>query len=231
MSKLDILSELPNWLVADAEETIKKYNFDASHDMTHFVNTFLFAKQIIDEEFENAELIENLSLIAARRVTLYSAFIHDRVDGKYMNVEEEVHLFREKAIKNNLSIPEVDAIIYIITNMSFSKRMERMRNNLPMIEKSPYELALKIVIDADQLEAYRIERTELYQTAIHGYKQEPERSKLINGWIKTILVKRVLLYKDHFMNTNTGKREAAKRHDGVQNYVDEKYKNVEMFGY
>ena len=117
MSKLDILSELPNWLVADAEETIKKYNFDASHDMTHFVNTFLFAKQIIDEEFENAELIENLSLIAARRVTLYSAFIHDRVDGKYMNVEEEVHLFREKAIKNNLSIPEVDAIIYIITNM------------------------------------------------------------------------------------------------------------------
>jgi HD superfamily phosphodiesterase len=229
--EIECHSQLPKWLVHDAKTTIDKYKFDSSHDMEHFVNTWFYATIILKDEFSEIKVIENMSVKDGIEVVLFSAFIHDRVDSKYMNVDEELEIFKNTALGNNYPQEKLNAIIYIISHMSYSKRIERLRNGLSLLENNIYKTAMGIVIDADQLEAYRIERVIAYQSNFYKDKEEPERSRLIDGWCKTIFVKRVLAYKDNFMNTRMGKEMCEDKHLLVEKYVEENLNGVEMFEY
>lgn len=225
------LSQLPKWIVNEAKSIIKKYNIDSSHGLNHFIKTWLYTKQILQEEFVNQKVIENMSVEDGHEVALLSAFIHDRVDSKYMNVEDELNLFRSNALINGLSAEKVDAIIYIISHMSYSKRIQRRKNGLPLIEDTQYKIALGIVIDADQLEGYSIDRVLTYQSVYYRNCEEPEKTKMIKGWCKTIFVKRILKFKDEFMNTETGKLLCIEKHNKVEKYVNENLEHIDMFEY
>ncbi len=226
-----VLSQLPEWIVKEAKSIIKKYNIDSSHGLNHFTKTWLYAKQILQQEFVNEKVIENMSVEDGHEVVLLSAFIHDRVDSKYMNVEDELNLFRSNALINGLNAEKVDAIIYIISHMSYSKRIQRLKNGLPLIEDTQYKIALGIVIDADQLEGYRIDRVLTYQSVYYQNCEEPEKTKLIKGWCKTIFIKRILKFKDEFMNTKTGKLLCIEKHNEVEKYVKENLEYIDMFEY
>lgn len=228
-----INQSIPQWLIEEAKTIIEKHQIDNSHGFEHYALTWSYAKQILDEEFNsNTTLIEGMSCEDSKEVVLLSAFIHDRVDGKYMNMEEEINLFSHKAVSQGLSVEKVDAIIYIISHMSYSKRIKRINTGLPLLEDNKYKLVLGIVIDADQLEGYRIDRILEYQS--HYYKNVnnfEERWRLIRGWCKTILVKRLLSYKDNFMNTETGKKLCLPMHNQTEKYIARFFPDDDMFEY
>lgn len=221
--------DIPDWLYQYATKVLRDANFDSSHDMTHFLNVYNFAKQIISEE--EGELISGLPNEIAKEIILYAAFIHDVVDSKYVNSDLAVKNLKQLFAENNYDSGRADIIIYLISHMSFSKRIKRKKDGLPLIEPGRLHLAMSIVCDADQLDAYRIERAIAYQHHKFGNLEEPEKTKKINGYIKTILVKRVLLYKDEFMNTDTGKRLAIEPHEKVVKYLSENLKDAELFDY
>lgn len=237
----NLFTKIPAYLYNYAKTVTEISRVDSSHDLTHFINVYNYASQIIDdmeniindddESVPNSSFIDGFSKEDSIEIILYAAFIHDIVDGKYFNVDMAVENLKMLFKDNNYPSNKVDVIIFLITHMSFSKRIERKNQGLPMIEPGIYHTAMCIVCDADQLDGYRIQRVIDYQYNIYKDLQEPERSLKMTGWVKTILVKRILLYKDNYFNTSTGKEIASILHRPVEQYVEEYLKEVEMFEY
>lgn len=225
--------KIPIYLYNYAKTVISNTNVDSSHDLTHFINVYNYARLIIDSEDLSKEisLIDGFSKEDSIEIILYTAFIHDIVDGKYFDTVIAIENLKTLLEDNSYSQKKIDVIIYLITHMSFSKRVERKKQGLPMIEDGIYHKAMCIVCDADQLDGYRIQRVVDYQYNVYKDWKEPERSLKMTGWIKTILVKRILLYKDEYMLTSTGKEIASILHPPVERYVEEYLKDVEMFEY
>ena len=211
---------IPEWLFNYAKYVINEYDFDSSHDLTHFQNVCKYAEQIIESDYPTNTLIEGLSQEDGLEIVFLAAFSHDLIDDKYMNTQEGVENLKEVYLNNNYPEEYLDIIILLITNMSFSKQRFGKQN----VDKK-YQLALDIIGDADKLDAYRVERVVAYQQRKNN---DPE---VYLGWIKTILVKRVLKYKDCWLRTNYAKRICVEMHEKVEEYVNENLNEVEMFDY
>lgn len=212
--------EIPDWLYDYANFVIEKYNFDSSHDMTHFGNVYKYAKQIIESDYPTGTLIPDISRYNSLEIVYLAAFCHDLIDDKYVDSEQAVEDLKEVFLDNGYYEKYLDIIILLITNMSFSKQRFGKQN---VGEK--YQLALNIVGDADKLDAYRVERVVAYQQRKNS---DPE---VYLGWIKTILVKRVLKYRDCWMKTEYAKRICLEMHEKVEKYVRENLSEVDMFEY
>jgi HD superfamily phosphodiesterase len=226
---------IKEWLWVFANSMIRAYNIDASHGITHLVNTARFAK-IILAEFAHETIIPGLSKSAEEELILDAAFIHDLVDRKYMNEAVGVQHVRAAFKENDYGDDKINMIIEMITSMSFSKRVARRRAGLPMIEPGPLATAIAILVDADQLDAYEVERCHTYQATRYFGLDAPqlsleERSRLCRGWTKTILTNRVLKYKDEYMNTQTGKKLSAPLHSKVSDYVLTHMNDDELYDY
>lgn len=211
---------IPDWLYDYSKYVIKKYNFDSSHDLTHFENVYNYSRQIIENDYPKGSLIEGLNRYNSLEIIYYAAFSHDLIDDKYLDTEEAIQNLREIYLTNGYYEKYLDIIIILIDNMSFSKQ----RFGKQQVHKD-YQLALDIISDADKLDAYRVERVIAYQ------ERKNYDPKLYKGWIKTILVKRVLKYRDCWIKTKYAKKICGKMHDKVQDYVDVNLNSVEMFEY
>ena len=212
--------EIPKWLYDYANLVIEKYNFDSSHDMKHFENVHKYAKQIVESDYPNRTLIQGISENNSLEIVYLAAFCHDLIDDKYVDSEQAVSDLKEVFLKNKFDSELLDIIVLIITNMSFSKQRFGKQN---VNEK--YQLALDIVGDADKLDAYRVERVIAYQ------QRKNSDTQVYLGWIKTILVKRVLKYRECWLKTEYAKRISEKMHEQVEEYVNEHLSEVEMFEY
>ena len=214
--------ELPDWLWDYTKETIEQFDFDSSHDLKHFINVYNYTKRIVETDYPQGTLIKGITRHNSLEILYYAAFSHDLIDSKYVESKTAIEKLRNLYLSNGYYEKYLDIIIFLIDNMSYSK--QRRGQIIP--EK--YQLIMNIISDADKLDAYRVERVIAY----HENKNKQTLSERTNkGWIKTILVKRVLTYRDQWLKTNYAKKISLKLHEQVQLYVDNNLSNIEMYDY
>ena len=160
------------------EQMCEKYKIDESHGLKHAKGTLARAQKLL-EGFPDASIEE-------RRMTLYSAALHDMCDSKYSNIEVSSYEIKEWLIDQGWKKEDAAVVISIITTMSYSK--------LKKAEKYPdhgiWQRAYHITRHADLLEAYIVARCKIYNEHIYPDKSDDEH------WtaVRTLFDNRVFKY-------------------------------------
>jgi hypothetical protein len=183
MNKLDFIN-----IFQFIQKQIDKYGIDESHGMKHAKGTFVRAHQII-------KTIPDISE-EEKYIALYCAALHDMCDSKYTDVEvasEEIRLF---LISEGLLADFADAVIKIITTMSYSKLNSR-KKSAPTVstasifpDHGKWQRAYHIARHADLLEGYVVARCVLYSKHICPEKPVDEHWRMAED----LFVKRIYLY-------------------------------------
>lgn len=135
---------------------------DVSHAIEHFRRVKNYTSQIM--QGLEPEL-NNIHDVDCRKVLVAAALLHDVFDHKYASAEETSDGLNEMCsfLRNEQKFTqiEVEAVISICTNVSYSKEKKGL------LEKLDYPISLlrDIVSDADKLDAIGlagIERCRLY---------------------------------------------------------------------
>lgn len=190
---------------------------EAGHDWYHIERVWKLSKKIAEAENCNRDVVE------------LSALLHDIADPKFHNGDETIAPKISRAFLEEQQVPEdvIEQVLFIIKNISFKNRAEIPAN--PPVE-------LKIVQDADRIDAIGaigIGRTFNFG----GYKNNPiydpeikpnlemtkDQYKKSNGTTINHFYEKLLLLKD-MMNTEKGKELAQERHDFMQTFLDQFYK-------
>ena len=138
----------------------ERYTIDESHGLKHAIGTMKRADDILGQ-------LEDVSE-DERKIALYAAALHDTCDHKYTDVEEASRQIREWLLKQGWSIMHADAVIEIITTMSYSK----LKKMFGYPDHGPWQRAYHVARHADLLESFIVARCVLYDRKIH-----PERSE------------------------------------------------------
>ncbi len=196
------------------------YGAEAGHDFWHVFRVWNLAKTIGKEEKADMFVIE------------LGALLHDIADSKFHSGDETIGPKKAKEFLESLKVNQktIKHVVNIIENISFKGGNEKQKFK---------SIELDIIQDADRLDAIGaigIARTfnyggflgrELYNPNIkpnlNMTKEEYKKSKAptINHFYE-----KLLLLKDR-MNTKTGKKMAEKRHEFMENYLKEFYKEWE----
>ena len=156
--------------------------------------------------YRNAQTITESYPDADRFVVALAALLHDVDDHKLFDTENNANAnARAFLSKERLSKEKVDLICKIINSVSFSKNRGR----------KPDTLEGEIVQDADRIDA--IGAIGIARTFAYGGKA----GRTLEDSIKHFYDK-LLLLKDE-MNTDVAKRLAQKRHDYMQDFLEEYY--------
>ena len=190
---------------------------EAGHDWFHMERVWKLSKKIAEKEKCNMKVVE------------LSALLHDIADPKFHNGDETIALkvSRDFLEKENAAEEIIEKVLFIIKNISFKNRNEAPEN-LP--------IELKIVQDADRLDAIGaigIARTFNFGGFKNNLMYHPEIPPKLNmtkedykkneGTTINHFYEKLLLLKD-LMNTEKGKELAQERHDFMQKFLDEFYK-------
>jgi hypothetical protein len=158
------------------------------------------------------EMILNPQLKEQEKIISCSAITHDMCDWKYRNEEEAAEEIK-KALENSGEVtpPEIDIILKIISTMSYSKVKKQGFPELDPVYMLPYH----IVREADLLCAYDFERCIIYQM----YQKK-------TGYLDSLSIaealfeNRVLKYiDDGLFLTEYGKRKSVELHDKSVKYI------------
>jgi len=198
------------------KKTLK--NAEGGHDWFH-----------IDRVFKNAILISKEEKVDPFIVSL-GALFHDIADPKFHHGDETIGPKITKAFLKKQQVNEIviNHVIHIIKHISF-------KNSLDDKKKSFNSIELKVVQDADRLDAIGaigIARCFNYG----GYKNRPlydpeilpnlemDKETYKNSTAPTInhFYEKLLLLKDK-MNTRSGKKIALNRHDFMVEYLNQFY--------
>lgn len=137
-----------------------KYSIDESHGLKHAKGTYLKALYILD----TFDLITEKE----RRVALYSAALHDTCDSKYTDVVKASAEIHEWLIGEGWQLDEAEAVIRIITTMSYSKLKVQSSDGPPVYpDHGVWQRAYHIARHADLLEGYIVARCFLYNKHIY----------------------------------------------------------------
>ena len=140
------------------DEFCKEYNIDPSHDVTHSRDCVRFAEKLMDYSFSEDE----------KTMVRYAAALHDCVDKKYVDpitASLHVHQFLTSI---GWSDARADALLAIITTMSYSKLMAAALNGKPVFpDHGIWERVYHVVRQADLLCSYHVHRCYQYQLRIH----------------------------------------------------------------
>lgn len=232
---------IPKWMKKYALHTIKKYKMDSSHDLTHFYNVARFADYIMKTNYQDI-------FITTRRLLIHAAFVHDLIDKKYMLEEEGIANLVAEFQSQCYPRDDIGVLIILIKNMSYSVRKEKIRNGEDPYSfddsdcppfwsylegKNILQTLLKILCDADQLDAYRPERIIQYQSEKSCQLFGAIIPQYVDSWSKTIMVKRVLKYlPGDFIQTPAALEIARILHPLLEKYVKENYPDeLEMQNY
>ena len=189
----------------------------SGHDWWHIYRVWNLAKNIAGQEGANLIIVE------------LSALLHDIADWKFHNGDDSIgpKLAEQFLVENQVERRVIDPVIEIITSISYKGA------GVPTPMKT---LEGKVVQDADRLDAIGalgIARTFAYG----GYKNRliyhPEEKPVLHqsfddykknqGHTINHFYEKLLLLKDR-MNTASGKRLAEARHQFMQAYLDQFYK-------
>ncbi|GBD68229.1 putative uncharacterized protein [Tetragenococcus halophilus subsp. halophilus] len=203
-------------VISYAQENLAQES--TGHDFEHAKRTAGLAEKIIKKD----QLAVNNFIVMA------SAYLHDMIDDKVTDEPEKaqrtlVHFLQEI----NCSFVEIEAILEIIQNLSFSAEMFAKAKSL--------SLEGKIVQDADRLEALGavgILRAAYFSGAHgqaiydenkavqHFHSKEDYRrpSTMINHMYEKLFL------LPEMMNTYYGKKEGNRRKAFVEDFLEEFYK-------
>ena len=211
-------SELINHTVSFVKETLK--NAEGGHDWFHIERVWKTAKTIALREDVNLEVVE------------LGALLHDIADSKFHNGDEEIgpRVARSFLEEQNASEDTIQHVENIIKYISFKGGHQ---------SKSFTSKELDVVQDADRLDAIGaigIARTfnygghkghGLYNPEIPpNLNMTKEEYKNSNAPTINHFYEKLLLLKD-LMNTATGKNMAQQRHDFMEMYLNQFYKEWE----
>lgn len=163
-----------NRLVNQSFECVKymsaKWKIDESHALKHSIEVYTFASNIYDSEVTN-----NSYLKGQQHIINASAILHDMCDKKYMKEQEGIDDIREY-MKGFVTEKDMEVILQIITNMSYSKVKQVGYPDL-----NQYMLAFHIVREADLLAAYDIDRCVIFGMMVDGmnYGDAVTRAKIL----------------------------------------------------
>lgn len=146
------LTELFNFV----EMTCAKWNIDESHGLKHSYGIVWWAEKLMADCSDISD--------DERSMIIYAAALHDMCDSKYRNVDDACSEIHDWLTLQGWSEPMIDALISIITTMSYSKlkKMNVSCSKIVYPNHGPWQRAYHIVRHADLLEAYKVVRCYLY---------------------------------------------------------------------
>lgn len=197
------------------QETLK--HAEGGHDWFHILRVYNNARNILSNETADSFVVELASLL------------HDIADSKFHNGDEEIGPKKAKAFLKTQSVDSkvVNHVVNIIKNVSYKGGHS---------SSDFHSIELDIVQDADRLDAIGaigIARTFNFG----GFKNNPiydpevqpnpiqskEEYKKSNSPTINHFYEKLLLLKGK-MNTKTAKKIAAQRHEFMEDYLDQFYK-------
>ncbi len=198
---------------------VKKTLQDAEggHDWWHIQRVWQNAKNIAIHERVNFQVVE------------LAALLHDIADSKFYNGDETVgpSMAREFLTSQQVDDSIIQHVIAIIENVSFKGGKE---------QRTFSSIELDVVQDADRLDAIGaigIARTfnyggfknrEIYNPNIPpNLEMTKEEYKKSTAPTINHFYEKLLLLKDK-MNTDTGKKLAEERHQFMEQYLEQFYK-------
>ena len=143
-------------------EMCKQYKIDESHSTKHSLDVLTFAKHLCVPEVSHQ-----------LRVIYVAAIVHDMCDRKYLDEDIGTSSIC-KYLVHFMTQEEIDAVLMIITNMSYSKVKKR---GFPILNE--WSTAYHIVREADLLASYDIDRCIIYGMMKEhlGYSKATQRAK------------------------------------------------------
>jgi len=147
-----------------------KYGIDESHGVKHAKGTW----------FRAAKIAKSLPDLKSdeERVALSAAALHDMCDSKYCPIEEASRDIRDFLLDIKVDPEEIQAVLDIITTMSYSKLKKSMVNGIIQYpDHGKWQRAYHVARNADLLEGYIVARCVLYNQHIHPSKTEDEHWK------------------------------------------------------
>ena len=195
-------------------------NAEGGHDWWHIYRVWKSAKQLAQNEQVDLFVVE------------LGALLHDIADSKFHNGDETVGPKKAKEFLTSIGVNE--EIIYhveqIISNISFKGGKEEQKFKSPELD---------VIQDADRMDAIGaigIARTFNYgghkNREIYNPEIQPDlnmtKEQYKNSTAPTInhFYEKLLLLKDR-MNTNAGRAMAEQRHQFMQDYLDQFYREWE----
>lgn len=217
-----ITSKQQKTIIQQTEEFVKTELAEAEggHDWWHIYRVWLTSRKIAETEAVNLFIVE------------LAALLHDIADPKFHNGDEKIgpKVAFDFLQTQNVSDEVVDHVLNIIKNMSF-------KNSLGVVSFHSPEMA--VVQDADRLDAIGaigIARAFNYggfkNRSLFNPNEKPKlnmsKEEYKKGDSPTInhFYEKLLLLKDK-MNTNTGKLMAAKRHQYMEEFLEQFYSEWE----
>ncbi|MFO7744846.1 MAG: HD domain-containing protein [Psychroflexus sp.] len=200
------------------QETLK--DAEGGHDWFHILRVYNNAKNILSRETANGFVVELASLL------------HDIADSKFHNGDEEIGPKKAKAFLETQSVDPVTLkhVVNIIKNVSYKGGHN---------SGDFHSIELDIVQDADRLDAIGaigIARTfnfggfknnPIYDPEVQpNPNQSKEDYKKSNSPTINHFYEKLLLLKDK-MNTKTAREIASQRHEFMEKYLDQFYKEWE----
>ncbi len=192
----------------------------SGHDYAHMYRVWQLSRRIAKGEDGVNELVLELG-----------ALLHDIADWKFHDGDDSAGPRAARQWLESLRLDEsiVSQVEHIVANISFHAALDSHRPAL--------SLEAQIVHDADKLDAIGaigIARTFVYSgskgrpmydpaikpiehTSIESYRKGNEKNTTINHFYE-----KLLLLKD-MMITKTGKQMAARRHEYMEQFLDEFY--------
>ena len=189
----------------------------SGHDWWHIYRVWNLAKNIAGQEGANLIIVE------------LSALLHDIADWKFHNGDDSIgpKLAEQFLVENQVERRVIDPVIEIITSISYKGAGVPTPMNT---------LEGKVVQDADRLDAIGalgIARTFAYGGHKNRLIYHPEEKPVLHqsfedykknqGHTINHFYEKLLLLKDR-MNTASGKRLAEARHQFMEAYLDQFYK-------
>jgi HD superfamily phosphodiesterase len=149
------------------ESLCREYKIDASHDLQHSIRCVAWVNRLADAD--------PAFTVDERRMAIYAVALHDMCDAKYTDVYVASRRVRTWLCTNGWTEELADAIIHIITTMSYSKlRAAMVDAEIVYPDHGRWQAVYHIVRHADLLEAYRVDRCYLYQKHVRPDMSDDE---------------------------------------------------------
>lgn len=177
--------------------------------------------------FKNAQLIAKTENVDSIVVSL-GALLHDIADSKFHDGDETVgpKIAREFLFKHNVDSLIIEHVVKIIENISFKGGNEKQKFSSPKLD---------VIQDADRLDALGaigiarcfnyggFKNRKLFDPDIApNLKMSKKEYKTLKTPTINHFYEKLLLLKDR-MNTKTGKRIAEKRHQYMEQFLEQFY--------
>ncbi|MDH6365149.1 uncharacterized protein M2139_002167 [Enterococcus sp. PF1-24] len=199
-------------VIAFTEEKMQQDK--TGHGMDHIQRVVKSAEKILVTEPRANQLI-----------VLAAAYLHDTVDDKLVTNEKKAYQeLQDFLVAADFQKEEIDEIIHIIKNMSYSKELDGLAE--------PLSLEGKIVQDADRIDAlgaFGILRTSyyggskghpIYDPAISPIDYQNKTDYRKGSTVINHFYEKLLLIADT-MKTDYGKKEAKRRKQFMEEFLEE----------